>query len=139
MVDRYSASASEIFAGAIQDYERGIIIGHKTFGKGTVQKLDDLSSGQIKITESKFYRITGAGMQNKGIHPDVVLPSTWDIEEIGESSYDTALPWDEIKPIPFIKFSMDQSLISQLKNEHSLRLDKNPNLQYILDLSLIHI
>jgi carboxyl-terminal processing protease len=134
MVDRYSASASEIFAGAIQDYERGIIIGHKTFGKGTVQKLDDLSSGQIKITESKFYRITGAGMQNKGIHPDVVLPSTWDIEEIGESSYDTALPWDEIKPIPFIKFSMDQSLISQLKNEHSLRLDKNPNLQYILDI-----
>ena len=72
MVDRYSASASEIFAGAIQDYQRGIIIGQKTFGKGTVQKLDDLSSGQIKITESKFYRITGAGMQNKGIHPDIV-------------------------------------------------------------------
>jgi carboxyl-terminal processing protease len=134
LVDRYSASASEIFAGAIQDYKRGIIIGQKTFGKGTVQQLDDLSSGQIKITESKFYRITGAGMQNKGIHPDIALPSTWDIEEIGESSYDRALSWDEIKPIHFTKFPMEQSLISQLKNEHLLRLDQNPNLQYILDI-----
>ncbi|MDG1202889.1 MAG: carboxy terminal-processing peptidase [SAR86 cluster bacterium] len=134
LVDRYSASASEIFAGAIQDYKRGIIIGQKTFGKGTVQQLDDLSSGQIKITESKFYRITGAGMQNKGIHPDIALPSTWDIEEIGESSYDRALPWDEIKPIHFTKFPMEQSLISQLRNEHLLRLDQNPNLQYILDI-----
>ena len=91
-------------AGAIQDYQRGIIIGHKTFGKGTVQKLDDLSSGQIKITESKFYRITGSGMQSKGIHPDIILPTTWDIEQIGESSYNTALPWDEIKPVRFKNF-----------------------------------
>jgi len=134
MVDRYSASASEIFAGAIQDYQRGIIIGQKTFGKGTVQKLDDLSSGQIKITESKFYRITGAGMQNKGIHPDITLPSTWDIEEVGESSFDTALPWDEIKPIRFQKFSMEASLISQLNDEHLTRVSKSPNLQYILDI-----
>ena len=134
MVDRYSASASEIFAGAIQDYQRGIIIGQKTFGKGTVQKLDSLSSGQIKITESKFYRITGAGMQSKGIHPDITLPSTWDIEEIGESSYDTALPWDEIKPIRFQKFSMGTSLISQLNDEHLMRVSQSPNLQYILDI-----
>ena len=134
MVDRYSASASEIFAGAIQDYQRGIIIGQKTFGKGTVQKLDNLSSGQIKITESKFYRITGAGMQSKGIHPDIILPSTWDIEEIGESSYDTALPWDEIKPVRFEKFSMETSLISQLNEEHLTRVNENPNLQYILDI-----
>ena len=134
MVDRYSASASEIFAGAIQDYQRGIIIGQKTFGKGTVQKLDDLSSGQIKITESKFYRITGAGMQSKGIHPDISLPSTWDIEEIGESSYDTALPWDEIKPIRFQKFSMETSLISRLNDEHLMRVSQSPNLQYILDI-----
>ena len=134
MVDRYSASASEIFAGAIQDYQRGIIIGQKTFGKGTVQTLDDLSSGQIKITESKFYRITGAGMQNKGIHPDIKLPSTWDIEEIGESSYDTALPWDEIQPLSYKKFSMDPSLISKLNNEHFTRVNENPNLQYILDI-----
>ena len=134
MVDRYSASASEIFAGAIQDYQRGIIIGQKTFGKGTVQKLDSLTSGQIKITESKFYRITGAGMQNKGIHPDITLPSTWDIEEIGESSYDTALPWDEIKPIHFQKFPMRTSLISQLNDEHLIRVSQSPNLQYILDI-----
>jgi len=134
MVDRYSASASEIFAGAIQDYQRGIIIGQKTFGKGTVQKLDNLSSGQIKITESKFYRITGAGMQSKGIHPDINLPSTWDIEEIGESSYDTALPWDEIKPIRFQKFSMGTSLITQLNDKHLMRTSNSPNLQYILDV-----
>ncbi|MEL0244043.1 MAG: carboxy terminal-processing peptidase, partial [Gammaproteobacteria bacterium] len=134
MVDRYSASASEIFAGAIQDYQRGIIIGQKTFGKGTVQKLDSLSSGQIKITESKFYRVTGAGMQSKGIHPDITLPSTWDIEEIGESSYETALPWDEIKPVRFKKFSMGLSLISQLNDEHLSRVNQNPNLQYILDI-----
>ncbi len=134
IVDRYSASASEIFAGAIQDYQRGIIIGQQTFGKGTVQKLDNLSSGQIKITESKFYRITGAGMQNKGINPDITLPSTWDIEEIGESSYETALPWDEIKPVRFKKFSMASSLISQLNDEHLARVNQSPNLQYILDL-----
>jgi carboxyl-terminal processing protease len=134
MVDRYSASASEIFAGAIQDYQRGIVIGQNTFGKGTVQKLDNLSSGQIKITESKFYRVTGVGMQSKGIHPDITLPSTWDIEEIGESSYDTALPWDEIKPIRFQKFSMETSLISQLNDEHLIRVNQNPNLQYILDI-----
>ncbi|MDA8655724.1 carboxy terminal-processing peptidase [Gammaproteobacteria bacterium] len=134
IVDRYSASASEIFAGAIQDYHRGIIIGQKTFGKGTVQKLDDLSSGQIKITESKFYRITGAGMQNKGIYPDITLPSSWDIEEIGESSYDTALPWDEIKPVRFQKFSMETSLIPYLNDEHLKRVSQSPNLQYILDL-----
>jgi carboxyl-terminal processing protease len=134
MVDRYSASASEIFAGAIQDYQRGIIIGQKTFGKGTVQKLDNLSSGQIKITESKFYRITGAGMQSKGIHPDITLPSTWDVEEIGESSYETALSWDEIKPVRFKKFFMGPTLISKLIDEHLKRVDQSPNLQYILDI-----
>ncbi len=134
MVDRYSASASEIFAAAIQDYQRGIIIGQKTFGKGTVQKLDDLSTGQIKITESKFYRITGAGMQKKGIHPDIKLPTTWDIEQIGESSFDTALAWDEIKPVRYKKFSMGSSLISQLNDEHLKRVNQNPNLQHILKI-----
>ena len=93
-----------------------------------------MSSGQIKITESKFYRITGAGMQSKGIHPDINLPSTWDIEEIGESSYDTALPWDEIKPIRFQKFSMGTSLITQLNDKHLMRTSNSPNLQYILDV-----
>ncbi len=134
MVDRFSASASEIFAGAIQDYQRGIIIGQKTFGKGTVQTLDNLSSGQLKITESKFYRVTGSGMQNKGIHPDIILPSSWDIDEIGESSFDTALPWDNIKPVRFQKFYMDSSIISDLTNQHHIRVKENPNLQYILNI-----
>ncbi len=138
MVDRYSASASEIFAGAIQDYQRGIVIGQKTFGKGTVQRLDNLTSGQIKITESKFYRVTGAGMQNKGILPDIKLPTTWDIEEIGESSLDSALPWDEIKPIRYRKFSMQPTLISQLNSEHLKRVSQSANFQYILDLREIY-
>ena len=73
-------------------------------------------------------------MQSKGIHPDITLPSSWDIEEIGESSYDTALPWDEIKPVPFKKFSIEPSLISKLSKEHLARVDQNPNLQYILDI-----
>ena len=98
MVDRYSASASEIFAGAIQDYQRGLIIGHKTFGKGTVQQLDDLTSGQLKLTESKFYRVTGSGMQNKGVQPDIHLPATWDLAETGESSLE--LPFLGIKSNP---------------------------------------
>ena len=73
-------------------------------------------------------------MQNKGIHPDVTLPSTWDIEEIGESSFETALPWDEIKPVRFQSFSIGASLISQLNDEHLIRVDQSPNLQYILDI-----
>ena len=73
-------------------------------------------------------------MQNKGIHPDITLPASWDIEEIGESSLDAALPWDEIKPIHFQKFLMHPSLISQLKNAHSSRVKQNPNLKYILDI-----
>jgi carboxyl-terminal processing protease len=134
MVNRYSASASEIFAGAIQDYQRGIIIGQRTFGKGTVQKLDNLSSGQLKVTESKFYRVSGSGMQNKGIQPDIVLPSSWDVEEIGESSLDSALPWDQIKPVRFKRFKMNKDLLSDIKNLHIDRVNKNPNLKYILDI-----
>ena len=134
MVDSYSASASEIFAGAIQDYQRGLIIGHPTFGKGTVQKLGDLSVGQLKLTESKFYRITGAGMQNKGVEPDIALPATWNLEETGERGLDSALPWDEIKSVSFKKFKIGYDVIAQLKTNHSQRLIENPNLQYILNI-----
>ncbi|MDA9020776.1 carboxy terminal-processing peptidase [Gammaproteobacteria bacterium] len=134
MVDRYSASASEIFAGAIQDYQRGLIIGHKTFGKGTVQQLDDLSSGQLKLTESKFYRVTGSGMQNRGVEPDITLPSTWDIEESGESSLDSALPWDKISPTPFRKFQINKSVLDRLKVAHESRMLESPDLQYILNI-----
>jgi len=134
MVDRYSASASEIFAGAIQDYQRGLIIGHKTFGKGTVQQLDDLTSGQLKLTESKFYRVTGSGMQNRGVEPDIALPSTWDIEESGESSLDSALPWDQISPTPFRKFNLDRNILDRLRVAHGKRVISNPDLQYILNI-----
>ena len=134
MVDRYSASASEIFAGAIQDYQRGLIIGHKTFGKGTVQQLDDLTSGQLKLTESKFYRVTGSGMQNRGVEPDITLPSTWDIEESGESSLDSALPWDQISPTPFRKFQFDKTILDRLKIAHESRMLESPDLQYILNI-----
>jgi len=134
MIDRYSASASEIFAGAIQDYQRGLIIGHKTFGKGTVQQLDDLTTGQLKLTESKFYRVTGSGMQNKGVEPDITLPSTWDIEERGESSLDSALPWDQIKPTPFKKFIFNRGILDRLKVAHEKRIIESPDLQYILNI-----
>ncbi|MDB9815936.1 carboxy terminal-processing peptidase [Gammaproteobacteria bacterium] len=134
MVDRYSASASEIFAGAIQDYQRGLIIGHKTFGKGTVQQLDDLTSGQLKLTESKFYRVTGSGMQNRGVEPDITLPSTWDIEESGESSLDSALPWDQISPTPFRKFKLNKNALDSLKIAHEKRMLESPDLQYILNI-----
>ncbi|MDA8720112.1 carboxy terminal-processing peptidase [bacterium] len=134
MVDRYSASASEIFAGAIQDYQRGLIIGHKTFGKGTVQQLDDLSNGQLKLTESKFYRVTGSGMQNRGVEPDIALPSTWDIEESGESSLESALPWDQISPTPFRKFKLDRNILDRLKVAHEKRVISSPDLQYILNI-----
>jgi carboxyl-terminal processing protease len=134
MVDSFSASASEIFAGAIQDYQRGLIIGHPTFGKGTVQKLGDLSAGQLKLTESKFYRITGSGMQMKGVVPDILLPASWDLEENGESAFDSALPWDEIKPTRFKKFNIDYDVISKLRMIHTQRLSSSPDLQYILDI-----
>jgi carboxyl-terminal processing protease len=134
MVDRYSASASEIFAGAIQDYQRGLIIGHKTFGKGTVQKLDDLTSGQLKLTESKFYRVTGSGMQNRGVEPDITLPATWDIEESGESSLDSALPWDQISSTPFRTFQLNKSTLDKLKITHEKRMLDSPDLQYILNI-----
>ncbi len=134
LVDRYSASASEIFAGAIQDYKRGIVIGHRTFGKGTVQRLDDLSAGQIKITESKFYRVSGSSTQAKGIEPDIVLPSTWDIEETGESSLDESLPWDTIRPIRHRIYNLNDFAIQRAAGNHIDRLSSDPNMQYILKI-----
>ena len=131
LVNRYSASASEIVAGAIQDYRRGIIVGYRTFGKGTVQSLEDLSEGQIKITESKYYRVNGMSTQNKGIVPDIELPSTWDITTIGESSYPTALSWDVIKPIRHFKFIIDDEIFDQIAMQFKYRLVDEPNLNYL--------
>jgi carboxyl-terminal processing protease len=108
LVDRFSASASEIFAGAIQDYHRGVILGQRTFGKGTVQNLVPLdrwsqkpTSGQLTVTIGKFYRVTGESTQHRGVEPDVKLPSPIDMKEVGESALDSALPWDRIAGVPF--------------------------------------
>ena len=131
LVNRYSASASEIVAGAIQDYRRGIVVGQRTFGKGTVQSLENLSEGQIKITESKYYRVNGMSTQNKGVIPDIELPSTWDIESVGESSYPTALEWDVIKPYRHNKFKLNKNLIGEVINQFELRLNDEPNLNYL--------
>ena len=131
LVNRYSASASEIVAGAIQDYKRGIVLGQRTFGKGTVQSLDSISKGQVKITESKYYRVDGSSTQNKGVMPDIELLSTWDIESVGESSYPTALEWDTIRPYRHKKFDFDADKIIKIKNLYSQRLSTSPNLEYL--------
>ena len=134
LVNRYSASASEIFAGAIQDYQRGLVIGQRTFGKGTVQRLDNLSEGQLKITESKFYRVSGDSTQSRGINPDIVLPSTWDIETVGESSLPTHLPWDRIKPTRYRTFTKDSIAIEKTIIAFEERLSSDPNLVYLKDV-----
>ena len=131
LVNRYSASASEIVAGAIQDYKRGIVLGQRTFGKGTVQSLDSISKGQVKITESKYYRVDGSSTQNKGVMPDIELLSTWDIESVGESSYPTALEWDTVRPYRHKKFDFDADKIMKIKNLYSQRLSTSPNLEYL--------
>ena len=131
LVNRYSASASEIVAGAIQDYQRGIVLGQRTFGKGTVQSLESISKGQVKITESKYYRIDGSSTQNKGVLPDIELLSTWDIETVGESSYPTALEWDTVRPYRHKKFDFDADKVFEIKNLYSQRLTTSPNLKYL--------
>ena len=114
IVNRLSASASEIFAGAIQDYGRGLIIGTQSFGKGTVQTLKPLAEGQLKITESKFYRISGDSTQHRGIEPDVTLPVMYNPEELGESTLDYALPWDQINAIRHPLYGDLSSVIPEL-------------------------
>ncbi len=131
LVNRYSASASEIVAGAIQDYKRGLVVGQRTFGKGTVQSLESLSEGQIKITESKYYRINGMSTQNKGVIPDIKLPVTWDIESVGESSYPTAMEWDVIRPYRHKKFKINPDLIEKVIANYEFRLSEEPNLNYL--------
>ena len=121
----------EIDAGAIQDYKRGIVPGQRTFGKGTVQSLDSISKGQVKITESKYYRVDGSSTQNKGVMPDIELLSTWDIESVGESSYPTALEWDNVRPYRHKKFDFDADKIIKIKNLYSQRLKTSPNLEYL--------
>jgi carboxyl-terminal processing protease len=131
LINRLSASASEIFAGAIQDYGRGIVIGSTTFGKGSVQNLVDLKHGRLKITEAKFYRISGDSTQHRGVIPDVELPSLLDTNEIGESSYDNALPWDRIHPAPHQKYYNIGKYLPKIETEHQERMAKDPEFIFL--------
>ncbi len=131
MVNRLSASASEIFAGAIQDYGRGPIIGSQTFGKGTVQTLIPLNRGQLKITQAKFYRVSGQSTQHQGVLPDVEFPEVYDTDKIGESSLDDAMPWDEIKPAVYPHATQVQTVLPTLVDKHRDRVANNPDFEYL--------
>ncbi|NDY95745.1 carboxy terminal-processing peptidase [Wenzhouxiangella limi] len=142
LVDRRSASASEIFAGAIQDYGRGVILGESTFGKGTVQNLidlDDLSRtendrlGQIKLTMAQFYRVAGGSTQARGVVPDIALPTAGDPEEFGESALDFALPWGEIDPADYRPMADLSGLIGLAEERHNERLAEDDELQGLLE------
>jgi len=140
IVNRFSASASEIFAGAIQDYGRGLILGEQTYGKGTVQNLIDLNRlmpgskdklGQVKLTIGKYYRITGGSTQNLGVIPDVLFPSAFDAHEFGESSEPSALPWDQIKSSQYQMFADLKMNLSKLKSLHEERIKTDPEFNFL--------
>lgn len=142
MVNRFSASASEIFAAAIQDYGRGIIIGENTYGKGTVQNLIDLNMftnrknmrlGQVKLTVAKFYRINGKSTQRLGVKPDIELPSYFLPEEFGESSEQSALPFDEINKLNYEQYGDIQKFVPELVKRHNQRTGNDPDFQYLID------
>ena len=125
LVNKFSASASEILAGAIQDYDRGLVVGTSTFGKGTVQRVDPLTAGQIKFTESKFYRVSGSSNQKIGIQPDITLPSQFNVEELGESNYERALDHDSIPGIAYKDFNRVSHYKNQLKARSSKRINQS--------------
>lgn len=131
LTNRLSASASEIFAGAIQDYGRGIVIGGQTFGKGTVQQLIPLKRGQVKLTQAKFYRISGESTQLEGVMPDILFPTLFDKEKIGESSYDKALNWDTIRPAGYRHDNKIQKMLPALNKQHQSRVSHNPDFDFI--------
>ncbi|MCE3251628.1 MAG: tail-specific protease [Cellvibrio sp.] len=131
LINRLSASASEIFAGAIQDYGRGIIIGSTTFGKGSVQNLVELKHGRLKITEAKFYRISGDSTQHRGVIPDVQLPNLLDPDDIGESSYDNALPWDRIHPAPHQNYYDISKYLPTIETDHQERMAQDPDFIFL--------
>ncbi len=131
MTNRLSASASEIFAGAIQDYQRGIILGDQTFGKGTVQQVMPLQYGSLKLTQSKFYRISGESTQHRGVLPDVPFPSLYDPKEVGESALDKAMPWDRIAQVQHrVYFDIQQGL-PEILAKHEERVKTDPDFVYL--------
>jgi len=143
LVNRYSASASEIFAAAIQDYARGVIIGQQTYGKGTVQNLysldqyvrnpEDEGLGQLTLTIGKYYRVTGESTQHRGVNPDINLPSHIDVDIVGESVRDSALPWDTIPTTKFRAGNPLQTTINTLTAGHVSRSKDDPDFRYLVD------
>jgi carboxyl-terminal processing protease len=141
LVNRASASASEIFAGAIQDYARGVIVGQQTYGKGSVQNLYPLDRyalgpragyGQLTVTIGKYYRVTGESTQHRGVTPDIQLPSPIDVKAVGESTQDHALPWDRIRSADFNSVqTLSAQQISLLTRNHESRLRADPDLQAV--------
>jgi len=142
MVNRFSASASEIFAAAIQDYKRGIIVGEQTYGKGTVQTLIDLNQwapketdqlGQVKLTVAKFYRINGSSTQLKGVMPDLELPSAFKVNEYGEGSQPSALPWDQIASSKYESANnINDKIVGQLRDKYKQRLKSDEELKTLV-------
>ena len=138
LINRLSASASEIFAAAIQDYGRGLVLGSQSFGKGTVQVITPLREGQLKLTQSKFYRISGDSTQERGVVPDIVFPSVYDPGEIGENAQDRALPWDRIDPVDFDKYDYTLDLTPSLTAAHDSRIAADPDWRYLIgELALV--
>jgi carboxyl-terminal processing protease len=141
LVDRFSASASEIFAAAMQDYGRGVIIGQETYGKGTVQNLypldryaigQDPGYGQLTVTIGMYYRVTGDSTQNRGVQPDIRLPSAISLEEVGESSRDAALPWNRIRPARYSPSTSLGPLVADLQQRHDQRVATDPEFQEVV-------
>ena len=135
LVNRLSASASEIFAGAIQAYQRGIITGGRTFGKGTVQTLLPLNRGQLKITQAKYYLISGQSTQHQGVIPDIELPESYDIQQIGESALDGAMPWGRISPADYSTSNAIAPFVGELQAAHVERVADDPDFQYLRALT----
>jgi carboxyl-terminal processing protease len=142
MVDRFSASASEIFSAAIQDYGRGVIVGEHTFGKGTVQQhrglgrvydLYEKPFGSIQFTIAKFYRIDGGSTQHRGVLPDIAFPTAIDPEEWGESREKNALPWDQIPKARYNKLSDINADLSYLNSMYIERIKENKEFNYLLE------
>lgn len=127
LVNRLSASASEIFAGAIQDYHRGLIIGGQTFGKGTVQTIQPLNHGELKFTIAKFYRVSGQSTQHQGVLPDISYPAEYNTKEIGESALPEAMPWDSIKPAINPGPDPFKPYLKTLEKRHAQRTKHNPD------------
>jgi carboxyl-terminal processing protease len=139
LVDRFSASASEIFAAAMQDYGRGIVVGQETYGKGSVQNLypldryalgQDPGFGQLTVTIGMYYRVTGDSTQNRGVQPDLQLPSAISAEDVGESSRDGALPWNRIRPATFKREGSPTPLLDELQRMHDQRIAGDPDFRF---------